>query len=762
MGDESILRRIVRQPKETTFHQQKVRLSINWLIASTVIVFALETLLMVALEVVFPVPRTLVLFLDGLLLVGVLLPINYYFIVRPMAQQIEEHRHTNQELVQTNEVLERFFSISDVLIAYLDADFNFIRVNRAYAATDERDPDDFIGINHFALFPDAENQAIFTEVVRSGQPYYAVEKPFEYAGHPERGITYWDWSLLPVKGTDAQVVALILVLTNVTSRKQAQLALTESERRFRGVFNQTFQHMVLLDPAGTALLVNQSALDFFDTPAADLVGKALWQFPWWNSAAASIHGTTERLKADVALAAAGMIAQSEQWVRRWDGELATVDITLKPLLDESGNASLLIYEAHDITHRIQSEDALKRSEQEIKRLYHAETTARQFADTLRTAVLALSRSLDSDTVLQILLDQLHKVVPYLSAHVMLLEDEDHLTVRIARGEETWEEPLRLLGRRFDLDQLLFFDALLRERTPYYVPDTFLDSRYDFLPVDRFVRSWLGIPLQAGDQVIGVCMLEHECPNFFTDELIHSATALAGQAAVAIQNAWLFEQVREGRELQQALTRRLVEVQEFERHYIARELHDESGQALASLMMGLRHLERESGDQPHIIQHCQELKNIADGVLEDLHRLAINLRPAALDHLGLVAALRQHAEMLSLQQQLTVQFETVGRIERLPGEVETAIYRIVQESLTNVVRHAQASRADILLERRDNKLIVIIEDNGIGFDPQTPKVGHLGMLGMHERAEMLGGKITIESAPGMGSTVLLEVPWQSES
>jgi signal transduction histidine kinase len=267
---------------------------------------------------------------------------------------------------------------------------------------------------------------------------------------------------------------------------------------------------------------------------------------------------------------------------------------------------------------------------------------------------------------------------------------------------------------------------------------------------------------AGEQVIGACLLEHRCPGFFTEELIHWATALSGQVGVAIQNAWLFEQVRDGREHLQALSRRLVEVQENERHYIARELHDEAGQALASLKIGLRHLERDSHDPATVIERCNALKMITDEVLEDLHRLAIDLRPAALDHLGLVAALRQQSERFSDETRLTVQFEVVGKVERLPNEMETAIYRIVQEALTNVVRHARATRVDILLERREDLLVVVVEDNGVGFDPERQDASRLGVLGMRERADMLGGRIIYESAPGKGATMLLEVPCQFES
>ena len=129
---------------------------------------------------------------------------------------------------------------------------------------------------------------------------------------------------------------------------------------------------------------------------------------------------------------------------------------------------------------------------------------------------------------------------------------------------------------------------------------------------------------------------------------------------------------------------------------------------------------------------------------------------------LVAALRQHTETISDQHSIPVQFEVVGEVERISGDMETAVYRIVQEALTNIIRHAHATRIDVLLKRRDEALIVIVEDNGVGFDPKDQQNGRLGMVGMQERTTMLGGTITFESIPGSGTTVFLEVPWQSES
>jgi len=162
-----------------------------------------------------------------------------------------------------------------------------------------------------------------------------------------------------------------------------------------------------------------------------------------------------------------------------------------------------------------------------------------------------------------------------------------------------------------------------------------------------------------------------------------------------------------------------------------------------------------------VEQVAELKSQTNDISENLHRLAIDLRPASLDHVGLVGALRQYTQDFSVQHNLPVQFEVVDLDERrLSTTVETNLYRIVQESLTNVVRHAQASRVDVLLERRGHQLVTIIEDNGTGFNPQVAgQNSRLGLLGMRERAEMLDGTLVIESIIGTGTTIYVEVPYE---
>jgi signal transduction histidine kinase len=148
----------------------------------------------------------------------------------------------------------------------------------------------------------------------------------------------------------------------------------------------------------------------------------------------------------------------------------------------------------------------------------------------------------------------------------------------------------------------------------------------------------------------------------------------------------------------------------------------------------------------------------DAVIDGLHRLAVDLRPASLDHLGLEVALRQYTRSVGTSFGLAVRFKARGlKSERLPAALETALYRIVQEAMTNVVRHARATRVDVLVELRGDRVTLMIEDDGIGFDPEASQVGeHFGLLGIRERAEALGGTLTVESSPGAGSTVVVEV------
>ncbi len=268
------------------------------------------------------------------------------------------------------------------------------------------------------------------------------------------------------------------------------------------------------------------------------------------------------------------------------------------------------------------------------------------------------------------------------------------------------------------------------------------------------------PLIFGNEPIGMLKMLSADASFFTPDRCLLAQSYANLAAVAIQNAWLFEEVRKGNQQLHALSQRLMRAQEEERLHLSRELHDESSQLLAALTMQLGFLERDVNRPEMLNQRIGELKRTANEIQDNLHRLAVNLRPASLDHLGLVTALRQYSEEFGRKYNIQTDFEAVGMEEgkRLPIETETALFRVVQESLTNVALHARATHVDVLISRRGSWVVATIEDDGIGF-VVSPSImeNTLGLFGMRERLEMLGGRLTIESAPGKGTTVTAEVP-----
>lgn len=238
------------------------------------------------------------------------------------------------------------------------------------------------------------------------------------------------------------------------------------------------------------------------------------------------------------------------------------------------------------------------------------------------------------------------------------------------------------------------------------------------------------------------------------------------ADLARANEWLRAEVLERRLAEQArnaLLRRLVAVQEEERVRIARELHDQMGQQLTALKLGVESLASLRADGEDRTARLRQLLELTRRIGHDMHRIAWELGPAALEELDLPAALSHYAEEWSEQSGVPVQFRCTGPWNgRLPRQVETTLYRVAQEALTNVAKHASASRLGLLLNRHNDELVVIIEDNGVGFDPddtrETARSEHkLGLVGMKERVQAVGGVLQIESTPGRGTTVFVRVP-----
>lgn len=206
-------------------------------------------------------------------------------------------------------------------------------------------------------------------------------------------------------------------------------------------------------------------------------------------------------------------------------------------------------------------------------------------------------------------------------------------------------------------------------------------------------------------------------------------------------------------------RRTVEDQEAERLRIARELHDTLGQSLTLLQLGFDKLGQAAGDNPELQQRIAEMKSLTADVGRQANRLAWEIRPTALDDLGIQTAIQNLLDSWSEKSSIEFDLHMTLGSRRLPSPVETTLYRVLQEALTNVVRHASARHVSVILQLGDDQVTMIVEDDGCGFVTagRKPPSGRLGLLGIRERLSLVGGSLEIESAPGKGTALYARIP-----
>lgn len=282
---------------------------------------------------------------------------------------------------------------------------------------------------------------------------------------------------------------------------------------------------------------------------------------------------------------------------------------------------------------------------------------------------------------------------------------------------------------------------------------------------RSASGHVAVPLLVNERVVGLLNLVCAHGSCFDVPDMALLSAVGRQLGLAFENARLWEELRRKEAMRGHLLRKTIAAQEDERRRIARELHDETGQAMTSLLVALKVMEgARTLEQARAL--AAELRGLVSETLESVRDLAFELRPAALDDLGLVPALRRYVSAQAARFGFRADFVAAGFEDmRLPREIESTLYRIVQEALTNIARHAKATRASVLLERRPDAIVLLIEDDGMGFDParvmgESATRESLGLYGMEERASLVGGRFMIESSPGAGTTISVEIPLEA--
>lgn len=382
---------------------------------------------------------------------------------------------------------------------------------------------------------------------------------------------------------------------------------------------------------------------------------------------------------------------------------------------------------------------------ENARLYESSRSWARQLESLNEITAAMASEVDPGRLLKLIVTQLRELLDARFVAILLPGGEDSLELAAADGEHADE----LVGFRLSASESKagrVFQQGASARVDSILDDPDVDPE-----LARRVagRAGLWVPLLARGRAIGVLMAfdRRQFDPRFSDGDLRVAESFAGRTAIAVDLS---------RRVARETVERIVAAQELERRRLSHELHDETGQALTSILLGLKALEEAKG-QDQLSAAVGQLRELVVATLQDVRRLAVELRPKALDDFGLAPALERLTETFAEQTGIAVELESRLPQTRLPGEVETVLYRVVQEALTNVVKHARAERVSILLRERDGRVAAVIEDDGRGFSPEAETGEGLGLVGMRERVALVDGRLHVESAAGSGTTIVADVP-----
>jgi PAS domain S-box-containing protein len=375
---------------------------------------------------------------------------------------------------------------------------------------------------------------------------------------------------------------------------------------------------------------------------------------------------------------------------------------------------------------------------ETARLLEEEQKQRQVAESLREVATAVTSSLDQQEVLAAIFEQLGYVMHYDGACISLLDGESLL---LSKGVGIND---RYLGRRLPLSDGSPMVRVLRSNEAKAIPDTQHSSEWQRWDENDEIGSWMGAPLATGESAIGVLTVDSRRPGAYGDEDVQVLQAFADQAAIAIENARLYERAQ------------IVAIDE-ERQRLARDLHDSVTQSLYSLTLlsnGWGTM-AEQGRLENIVGCFEQLGEVSQQALKEMRLLIHQLRPPILEEVGIIGALQQRLDVVEQRVHIETRLLTRGNVSDLPHDIEEQLFHIAQEALNNALRHAAATAIAIWVREENGSVTLTVQDNGVGFDPTATTAG-MGLVTMRERAEAIGGQMTISVAPSQGTTVTISV------
>ncbi len=518
---------------------------------------------------------------------------------------------------------------------------------------------------------------------------------------------------------------------DITERRRAELALREQENQYRRIFEAFSDGIFINDLQGNLLDFNPAAHHMHGYTHEEFRQLHPLDFIHPDS-----HGQFGQFLEEIR---AGRQYRVRAIDVRKDGTPLHIEVFGTPFKYRGEPHALAV--VRDITEQVHAYQLLEQ---------RVEERTRELSTVLEISKNVAS-TLDLEPLLGLVLDQLKQVVDYTGSTILTNESSD-LVIRAYRGPLPEDFVTRL---RFPFGGYGFHQEVVRRQEPIIIDDVNSDEplaenfRNTLGSVHdgafRYINSWMGVPLTVKDRVIGILAVSHSLSRFYTERHAKLALAFANQAAIAIENARLFEQAQALASLE-------------ERQKLARELHDSVSQALYGIALGARTaqtlLERipDPGRYADVLREPLDyVISLSEAGLTEMRALIFELRPDSLETEGIIAALQKQAAALQARYQLAVEANLIEEPD-IPVEAKQALYRIAQEALHNTVKHSRAQRAAITLSQNNGILTLVLSDDGDGFDPSASFPGHLGLQSMRERAERIGAELQIESSPSAGTRV----------
>jgi PAS domain S-box-containing protein len=553
-------------------------------------------------------------------------------------------------------------------------------------------------------------------------------------------------------------------LPELYPKSEAERALLESQARLAGIISSAMDAIITIDAQHRIILFNAAAEIMFGYKASDVMGKPLdFLIPERLRGKHSHYisefaktGVTEcrmgSLKSVKGLRSSGQefpLEASISQVQTNGQAFYTVvlrDITERELLEQS-----LWQVQGELEERVRKRTAelaetnlaLQKEIEERKRAEAAEHELRTFGEALQNIAVMLNSTLQLEEVLRRMLHYMRSVVSYDAAYVLLWEGE-MIQLIGARGEQS-AEPSAVTWNKFlwrrDLSR---FQNLLQTETPRIIGDVKDDPDWVVMASIADIRSFIAIPILLAQETIGVLYLLSDKPHFYTPYHIPHLEAFAVQAAVAVHNARLYAQARQSAAAE-------------ERNRIADELHDAVSQTLWSAGLIVDVLpELQSLDTANARNNLDTLRQLIRGALTEMRTLLLEMRPSALAEGKLAQSLQYLVAAFTGRTGIPVSIE-INELELFPAEMRITLYRIAQEALNNIERHAGATKVEITLTYDGETGHLIIKDDGHGFDLSAAPRQHMGLRIMSERTQAINVVLEINTALGQGTEIMVVFP-----